>query len=101
MARQKRVSVVADERIIDTAVVDDDSGDVVNYIDKYEIIPEGRMFRCRHWNGGAMPVELEGSFTSVFMAKIALARYYKRKEIPNDKRDYHHSGQGVEQGGSE
>lgn len=92
MARQKKDSVVANEKIIDTAVVDDDTGEVTHYIDKYEVMPEGRLFRFRHWNGGAIPKELAGSFTSVPVAKLALASYYKRKGITDEERNYNHAG---------
>ncbi len=94
MARVKRASVVADEKIMDTAVIDDSTGEVTNYIDKYEVVPSGRMFYLRHWNGGAIPNELAGHFTSVLIAKTALANYYKRRNIPNEERDYHYSGTG-------
>lgn len=89
MARQKRVSVVADVPINSTHVVNDDTGEVVHFIEKYEIIPEGRLFRVRHWNGGAIPVELEGSFTSHEKIKQKLVDYFRRKGIAYDHRDHY------------
>ena len=94
MARVKKDSVVADEKIVDTSIVDDYTGEVTNYVAKYEIIPQGRTFILRHWNGGALPRELEGMFTSLHIARVALANYYKRKNIPDEERNLNYSGTG-------
>ena len=97
MARVKKDSVVNNEKIIDTAIMDDDTGDVIQYIDKYEVIPKGRCFYIRHWNGGALPTELLGAFTSVYKAKQALATYYKRRSITDEERYHFHSDEEFKQ----
>lgn len=93
MARVKKVSVVAEEQFTLTADVNDETGEVTNYIDRYEVIPNGRLFTFRHWNGGAMPDLLLGSFTSYQKAMEALAEYYKSRGISYEKRSVDHSYQ--------
>ncbi len=63
-------------------VVQQEGEDVTLTVDKYSIerVPnDPRLFYIRVTTGGAIPREMEGTFTSAPMAQRAITSYYARR----------------------